>query len=127
MLEFETRGRYSNDESSLGIRIGKYFYGTEGYLELDGENCGKLSGKGKKNLLQDQKQVEREQKILLSWQHPAVQIIGLIFLMLYDQVKTKLLLATLMRAFYLPHFHTWQTYPIAWDVALNLTEVPKSL
>ena len=36
MLEFETRGRYTNDESSLGIRIGNIFYGTEGYLELDG-------------------------------------------------------------------------------------------
>jgi len=37
MLEFETRGRFSNDESSLGIRIGNMFYGTEGYLELDGD------------------------------------------------------------------------------------------
>jgi len=36
VLEFETRGRYTNDESSLEIRIGNIFYGTEGYLELDG-------------------------------------------------------------------------------------------
>ena len=36
MLEFETRGRYSNGESSLDIRIGNMFYGTEGYLELNG-------------------------------------------------------------------------------------------
>ena len=36
MLEFETRGRYSNKESSLGIRIGNMFYGTEGYLEING-------------------------------------------------------------------------------------------
>lgn len=36
MLEFETRGRYSNGESSLGIRVGNIFYGTDGYLELDG-------------------------------------------------------------------------------------------
>ena len=36
ILEFETRGRYTNDESSLGIRIGNIFYGTNGYLELDG-------------------------------------------------------------------------------------------
>ena len=34
--EFETRGRYTNDESSLGIRIGNLFYGTEGYVEIDG-------------------------------------------------------------------------------------------
>jgi len=38
MLEFETRGRYTNQESSVGIRIGNMFYGTEGYLELDGGN-----------------------------------------------------------------------------------------
>ena len=37
ILEFETRGRYTNDESGLGIRIGNIFYGTEGYLELDGD------------------------------------------------------------------------------------------
>ena len=36
MLEFETRGRYSNSESNLGIRIGNIFYGTDGYLEIDG-------------------------------------------------------------------------------------------
>lgn len=36
MLEFETRGRYSNEESSLGIRIGNVFYGSDGYLELNG-------------------------------------------------------------------------------------------
>ncbi len=35
-LEFETRGRYSNAESSLEIRIGNIFFGTEGYLELNG-------------------------------------------------------------------------------------------
>lgn len=36
VLEFETRGRYTHGESSLGIKIGNMFYGTEGYLELDG-------------------------------------------------------------------------------------------
>jgi predicted dehydrogenase len=35
ILEFETRGRYTNSESSLEVRIGNVFYGTEGYLELD--------------------------------------------------------------------------------------------
>jgi predicted dehydrogenase len=35
ILEFETRGRFTNDESSLGIRIGNIFYGTDGYLELN--------------------------------------------------------------------------------------------
>jgi len=35
MLEFETRGRYSNTESSLETRIGNMFYGTEGYVEIN--------------------------------------------------------------------------------------------
>jgi hypothetical protein len=39
ILEFETRGRYTNDESDIGIRIGNIFYGTEGYLELYDESA----------------------------------------------------------------------------------------
>lgn len=39
MLEFETRGRYTNAESSVGILIGNLFYGTEGYLELKDESA----------------------------------------------------------------------------------------
>ena len=38
MLEFETRGGYSNAESGLDIRIGNIFYGTEGHLELERTN-----------------------------------------------------------------------------------------
>lgn len=37
MLEFETRGRYSNSESSLETRVGNIFYGTEGYVEINDE------------------------------------------------------------------------------------------
>src|SRR5450759_765672 len=37
IIEFETRGRYSNAESSVSISVGNIFYGTEGYLELKGE------------------------------------------------------------------------------------------
>jgi len=36
LLEFETRGRYTNGESSLNIKIGNLFYGTEGYMEING-------------------------------------------------------------------------------------------
>lgn len=36
ILEFETRGRFSNSESSSNIRVGNVFYGTDGYLELNG-------------------------------------------------------------------------------------------
>jgi len=35
ILEFETRGRFSNSESSLETKVGNIFYGTEGYLELN--------------------------------------------------------------------------------------------
>ena len=39
MLEFETRGRFTNGESSIGVLIGNIFYGTEGYLELKDEEA----------------------------------------------------------------------------------------
>jgi predicted dehydrogenase len=45
MLEFETRGRASNGESGLDTRVGNVFYGTEGYLELNG-NIWKAFRKG---------------------------------------------------------------------------------
>jgi predicted dehydrogenase len=38
ILEFETRGRYTNRESYAGIRIGNLFYGTEGWMEVNGSN-----------------------------------------------------------------------------------------
>jgi len=38
MLEFETRGRYTNSETDVDISIGNIFYGTEGYLELKDES-----------------------------------------------------------------------------------------
>jgi len=34
MLEFETRGRYTNQEGYKGNEVGNLFYGTEGYLEI---------------------------------------------------------------------------------------------
>ncbi len=36
MLEFETRGRYTNHEGSSGQEVGNLFYGTEGWLEISG-------------------------------------------------------------------------------------------
>ncbi len=36
ILEFETRGRYTNAESNEGIKIGNMFYGTEGWMEVNG-------------------------------------------------------------------------------------------
>lgn len=36
MLEFEVRGRFTYRESSLGIEVGNSFFGSDGYLELNG-------------------------------------------------------------------------------------------
>ena len=38
ILEFETRGRFTNAEAGLGIKIGNTFYGTDGYLEINGSS-----------------------------------------------------------------------------------------
>ena len=37
LLEFETRGRYTNNEGSKGQEVGNLFYGTEGWLEIYGD------------------------------------------------------------------------------------------
>lgn len=44
ILEFETRGRYTNHEANLGIKIGNIFYGTEGWLEVDGDTWKAYKG-----------------------------------------------------------------------------------
>ncbi|MFH0759078.1 MAG: Gfo/Idh/MocA family oxidoreductase [Bacteroidota bacterium] len=36
ILEFETRGRYTNGEANTGVKIGNLFYGTEGWMEING-------------------------------------------------------------------------------------------
>lgn len=38
ILEFETRGRYTNAEAPAGVKIGNLFYGTDGWLELNGSD-----------------------------------------------------------------------------------------
>jgi predicted dehydrogenase len=37
MIEFETRGRFTNQEGYQGNEVGNLFYGTEGYLEINGD------------------------------------------------------------------------------------------
>ena len=37
ILEFETRGRSTNHEGSKGEEVGNLFYGSEGYLEISGD------------------------------------------------------------------------------------------
>ncbi len=36
LLQFETRGLYTGGEDRLGVQIGNIFYGTEGWMELNG-------------------------------------------------------------------------------------------
>ena len=38
LLEFEVRGRYTNNEGSKGQEVGNLFYGSEGWLEIYGDN-----------------------------------------------------------------------------------------
>ena len=38
MVEFETRGRYTNRESGADLSVGNIFYGKEGYLEIKDES-----------------------------------------------------------------------------------------
>lgn len=48
ILEFETRGRYTNTESELKIDIGNLFYGTEGWMEINGGNWAAYRQREKK-------------------------------------------------------------------------------
>ncbi|MFC1604693.1 gfo/Idh/MocA family oxidoreductase, partial [Planctomycetota bacterium] len=45
MLEFETRGRYTNHEGSQGQAVGNIFYGTEGWLEISGSTWKAFRGR----------------------------------------------------------------------------------
>jgi len=45
MLEFETRGRYTNHEGSSGQEVGNLFYGTEGWLEIGGSTWKAFRGR----------------------------------------------------------------------------------
>ncbi|SIR11336.1 Gfo/Idh/MocA family protein [Maribacter ulvicola] len=47
ILEFETRGRYTNGESNGNIKIGNMFYGTEGWLEINGSTWKAYKGSEK--------------------------------------------------------------------------------
>ena len=44
ILEFETRGRYTNGEANAGVQIGNLFYGTEGWMEIDGSTWKAYKG-----------------------------------------------------------------------------------
>lgn len=65
IIEFETRGLYSNAESSYNIRVGNIFYGTEGYLELDG-GTWKAFHKREKEPFKESKDDDTEREALTS-------------------------------------------------------------
>lgn len=48
MLEFEARGRYTNQEGSKGQELGNLFFGTEGWLEIYGNSWNAFKGREKK-------------------------------------------------------------------------------
>ncbi len=47
MLELETRGRYTNHEGSRGQEVGNLFYGSDGWLEISGNNWKAFRKRGK--------------------------------------------------------------------------------
>ena len=47
MLEMETRGRYTNHEGSKGQEVGNLFYGSDGWLEIDGNTWKAFRKRGK--------------------------------------------------------------------------------
>ena len=48
IIEFAMRGRFTNHEGSTGQEIGNLFFGTEGWLEIHGNNWNAFRGREKK-------------------------------------------------------------------------------
>jgi predicted dehydrogenase len=63
IIEFETRGRFSNGESSLNTSIGNIFYGSDGYLELDGETWKAFRKREKEPFAGSEKKENREAEL----------------------------------------------------------------
>jgi predicted dehydrogenase len=59
IIELETRGRYTNHEGSQGQEVGNLFYGTEGWLELSGQNWKAFRHRERQPFAQS-KETERE-------------------------------------------------------------------
>ncbi len=47
LLEFETRGRFTNQEGYKGVEVGNIFYGSDGYLEIAGDTWRAFRGREK--------------------------------------------------------------------------------
>ena len=59
IIEMETRGRYTNHEGSQGQEVGNLFYGSEGWLEING-NTWKAFRRREKQPFAQSKEAERE-------------------------------------------------------------------
>jgi hypothetical protein len=47
LVEFEVRGRYTNQEGSKGQEVGNIFYGSDGWLEIYGDSWNAFRGRDK--------------------------------------------------------------------------------
>ncbi len=47
ILEFETRGRYTNGEAETNVKIGNLFFGSEGWMEINGSNWKAYKGRSR--------------------------------------------------------------------------------
>ena len=63
ILEFGTRGRFTGGESGLGISIGNIFYGTDGYLEIDGETWRAFRQREKEPFAGSKKAEDRDKEL----------------------------------------------------------------
>lgn len=63
ILEFATRGRYSGGESNLNISIGNMFFGTDGYLEIDGETWRAFRKRDKEPFAGSKKEEDRAKEL----------------------------------------------------------------
>lgn len=63
ILEFGTRGRFSGGESGLNISIGNMFYGTDGYLEIDGETWRAFRQREKEPFAGSKKEEDRAKEL----------------------------------------------------------------
>lgn len=52
IIEMETRGRYTNHEGSTGQEVGNLFYGTEGWLEINGATWKAFRGRDRQPFAQ---------------------------------------------------------------------------
>jgi len=63
ILEFGTRGRYTGGESGQNISIGNIFYGTNGYLEIDGETWKAFRQREKEPFAGSKKEEDRQKEL----------------------------------------------------------------